>query len=129
MSKHNKTSDGFKPVLRKAGSENQHNRFPHFIIKSPEFKSLSYASKMVMQCMQMNHWPGKYTSYGFKQAMRDTGFGGNATITKAFNELQSKGFIVLRANYNHIEAKTRLWELTWMSYHGKKPQDLWRDVT
>ena len=120
-----KHGEGFNPVLRKPKSEQYHVRIPNFMIKSPEYKSLSACSRAVMMCMQMYHYPNKFTAYGGDQAAEDTGYKSTA-ISAAFSELMKKGFLHLQENYNHSAAKTRTWEMTWMSYFAKPPRDLWR---
>jgi len=120
-----KHGDGFAPEPRTKSSENQHIRKPKFMILSDEYKSLSACSKALMECMQIRHYTGNYTGYGVEQAHNDTGFS-NRSIARGFSELLKKRFLVLQGNYNHSKGKTRTWEMTWMSYHGKKPRDLWR---
>ena len=117
--------DGFSPEPRKKSADNQHIRKPKFMILSEEYKSLSPCSKAIMDCMQVRHYTGNYTGYGRDQAIVETGFS-SKPVASAFSELMQKRFLVLKANYNHSNGKTRSWEMTWMSYHGKPPRDLWK---
>ena len=123
--KHKKSGDGFKPCQRKKSSDNRHIRKPVFMLQSAEYKGLHPCSKLMMDYMQVCHYPNKFTGYGWEQAKSDTGYG-STTVSKSFDELINKGFINLQENYNHSAGKVRTWELTWMSYHGKPPQDLWQ---
>ena len=120
-----KHGDGFSREPRKKSSENQHIRKPYFMLLSDEYKLLSSCSKAIMDCMQIRHYTGNYTGYGVEQAHDDTGLG-YRSITRGFAELIKKRFLVLQGNYNHSKGKVRKWEMTWMSYYGKPPRDLWK---
>lgn len=123
--RHHKRGDGFAPESRTKSAENQHIRKPKFMILSDEYKSLSACSKAIMDCMQIQHYTGDYTGYGVEQAQIETGFS-NRSVTRGIAELLGKRFLILKSNYNHSKGKVRKWEMTWMSYHGKKPRDLWK---
>ncbi|MCU7835340.1 MAG: hypothetical protein KZQ83_08800 [gamma proteobacterium symbiont of Taylorina sp.] len=73
----------------------------------------------------MQHWTSKYTSYGRKQAAGVTGLDVQ-TISKVSKSLLQLKWLVVTQGYNHLESKTRAYELTWMSYNGKVPTDLWK---
>lgn len=125
MAKNNRNGDGFKPIPRVNGHDKQYVKMSFYVLNSEEYKSLSASAKVVMQAMQMQHRTHCYTSYGRKQAAGVTGLN-TKTITKVFNSLLEKGWLVITQGYNHLEGKTRVYELTWMSYNGKKPRDLWK---
>jgi len=120
-----KRGDGFAPTLRKKSTENHHIRKPYFMLLSDEYKLLSPCAQAIMDCIQIKHYTGKYTGYGIDDAQIDTGYS-NRTVSRAFSELIKKRFLVLQSNYNHSKGKVRIWEMTWMSYHGKPPRDLWK---
>ncbi len=123
--KKNTYGDGFKLIDRDNGKDRQFLIMSFYVLNSDEYKSLSLSEKVVMQAMQMQHRPHKYTSYGRKQASGVTGLDVK-TITKVFNSLLEKRWLVITQAYNHLEGKTRTYELTWVSYNGKKPRDLWK---
>ncbi len=111
-------------VQRKKPNQKTFIMFPQFMIDSNEFRALSSSAKLLMLAMQMEHRTSKYTTYGHRQAMRVTGLS-NRTVANAFQELMTNGFLALKKNYNHTEGKVRTWELTWMSYFNKLPEDSW----
>ncbi|MFK5895089.1 MAG: hypothetical protein QM504_17895 [Pseudomonadota bacterium] len=117
-------NDGFRHIERDNGKDKQYVRLSFYVLNSPEYRSLSSSAKILMQAMQMQHRANYYTSYGVKQACGVTGLS-NRTITRSIKELLINHWLVIQSNYNHREAKTRTYELTWMSYDGKKPSDLW----
>jgi len=117
-------SQGFKHVSREKGKDNQFTRLSFYILISDKYKALSLSAKIVMQAMQMQHRTHCYTSIGRKQIAGLTGLS-TKTVSKALKLLLSKGWLVVIQGYNHLEKKTRTYELTWLSYNGNKPSDLW----
>ncbi|MCU7837017.1 MAG: hypothetical protein KZQ83_17420 [gamma proteobacterium symbiont of Taylorina sp.] len=98
---------------------------PVVIFESPEYISLSSASKVVITALQSAWYPSKvgFTSIGVHQICKKTNLS-RKTITKAMSELMLNGWIVLKRESGF--KTTRQWELTWLGYHKKRPSNIWK---
>lgn len=99
---------------------------PEVVVKSQEYINLSLAAKAAMTAMQQEWYPWNkgFTSIGVKQVAEKSGVS-RKTAGLAMEDLMESGFIVLKKDYG--KNKTREWELTWLSYHGKTASFLWRE--
>jgi len=102
----------------------------HFL-KSETYLTLSPQAKVLIQLLQM-HWNNfKPVDYGVREAAEKIpcAFG---TARKAFNQLQKRGFIVVK-DYSVFssttESKARSWRLTWLPFNSREPTNDWEKWT
>lgn len=99
---------------------------PRRVFKSDEYVLLSVTARSLLDELQSLHMPGRngrivFSNDNAKKRLRKS----ESTITKAYKELQDKGFIILCEDYNYVAGKAREWRLTYEPYRGREPTDDW----
>lgn len=98
-----------------------------YLHKSVAYLSLTAQAKVLMSLMQM-HWTYENrVDYGVREAQAKIPCAKN-TASKAFKELQEKGFITLLEESffsSRTESKSRVWRLTWMPTGLSAPSNDW----
>ncbi len=95
--------------------------------ESKTYETMKPASKVLMDLLQMQWRNERLIGYGVREASKKIGCTLN-TASKAFNELQERGFIICidQSSFNSRNgSKAREWQLTWMPYENKPPTNNW----
>lgn len=103
---------------------------PRRVFESPAYRDLSLSARCLLDEMQSLHRPQRNGRIGFSittacERLSIT----YKTASKAFEELQSHGFIDCMMTANSFGAKAREWRLTYEPYQGKEPTDDWINWT
>lgn len=101
------------------------------MIKSPTYQNLLPQAKVLMTLLQV-HWRNdKYVDYGVREAASKIPCS-NKTVTKAFNQLEERGFISCQESAffsSRTQSKSRSWRLEWLPYNYQPPQNTWENWT
>lgn len=98
-----------------------------FLLKSEQYLSLMPQAKVLMMLLQMHWRSDKFVDYGIREAAKKIPCDPK-TATKAFNQLQSYGFITCIEQSifsSRTFSKSRTWRLEWMPFNDQKPQNKW----
>ena len=97
------------------------------MMKSSTYLGLMPQAKVLMLLLQ-EHWRNdKHVDYGIREAAEKIPCD-RRTVSKAFNQLQERGFIVCKEPAffsSRTEAKSRRWQLEWLPFNDKPPTNTW----
>jgi len=113
-----------KPLKRKGGYFIRYE----VLLKSPAYRDLKPAARCLLEEFQRKYRPGRQgrLSISVKNAAELVGVT-KSTISKAFYELESHGFIKLTRGELWQQRKAREWRLTYeITADWKQPTDEWQ---
>jgi len=99
------------------------------MIKSPSYQTLTPPAKVLMTLLQV-HWRNdSLVDYGIREAAEKIPCD-RKTVTKAFNQLQERGFITcIEPSFfsSRTQSKARGWRLEWLPFNDRKPTNTWEN--
>jgi hypothetical protein len=98
-----------------------------YLLESGRYINLSPQAKTLMILLQTHWLNDKPVDYGIREAQKKIPCC-NKTAIKAFKELEKNGFVhcLEQSSFNsRTQSKSRSWQLLWLPYKGKPPENDW----
>tara|TARA_R110002050_G_scaffold57423_5_gene129253 strand:+ start:174382 stop:174765 length:384 start_codon:yes stop_codon:yes gene_type:complete len=100
------------------------------LLKSDVYLSLSPQAKVLMTLLQIQWRNDKPVDYGIREA-REKIPCSDKTASKAFNQLQERGFIAcVEESFfsSRTQSRTRSWRLEWLPFNDRPPTNTWEKL-
>lgn len=100
-----------------------------YLINHKTYLSLMPQAKVLMLLLQ-EHWRSdKFVDYSIRESAEKIPCDPK-TVTKAFNQLQERGFITcvdMGFFSSRTQSKSRTWRLEWMPFNDRPPANTWEN--
>ena len=101
--------------------------FHYEIFESEAYRSLNCNARCLLFELRRHYFPGQNEEVYLSVRVAASRLNVNKdTVTKAFQALADRGFIVLTNHALWQQRISRKWRLTWEPYRGREPTDDWR---
>lgn len=97
------------------------------LFESPAFRSLDPPARALLLEFRARYWQGNRETINIsvREAVKLINCG-DKTVTKAFKQLEEKGFIELLEPHIYSQGKARVYRLTFEKYNNRSATDEWK---